>query len=80
MTGEACHCGLGSTTDCATKPWGCAHDQDHAGPCERHPDAPVIGGMCGGCTIYPSDFPKGGVLSGAAGATDDDPGPVRRHE
>ncbi|MDX3009617.1 hypothetical protein [Streptomyces caniscabiei] len=27
-------------------------------PCEQHPDAVVIGGMCGGCTQYPSDMVK----------------------
>ncbi|MBL1107373.1 hypothetical protein JK361_22665 [Streptomyces sp. 5-8] len=26
-----------------------------AGPCAQHPDAPVIGGVCGGCTQYPAD-------------------------
>ncbi|AGK80421.1 hypothetical protein SFUL_5533 [Streptomyces microflavus DSM 40593] len=24
-------------------------------PCVRHPQAPVIGGMCGGCTVVPSE-------------------------
>lgn len=24
-------------------------------PCPEHPNAPVIGGMCGGCTQYPED-------------------------
>jgi hypothetical protein len=27
------------------------------GPCAQHPTAPVIGGICGGCTQYPADFP-----------------------
>ncbi|MFH9248205.1 hypothetical protein ACH4LK_22585 [Streptomyces lydicus] len=27
-----------------------------AGPCEQHQGAPVIGGMCGGCTVYPADM------------------------
>ncbi|MGW7247731.1 hypothetical protein [Streptomyces decoyicus] len=27
-----------------------------AGPCDRHPGASVIGGMCGGCTAYPADM------------------------
>lgn len=27
-------------------------------PCAQHPTAPVIGGMCGGCTQYPSDMTK----------------------
>ncbi|MEU9597170.1 hypothetical protein AB0E06_10195 [Streptomyces sp. NPDC048109] len=27
------------------------------GPCAQHPDAPTIGGLCGGCTQYPADFP-----------------------
>ncbi|PNG17596.1 hypothetical protein [Streptomyces cahuitamycinicus] len=26
------------------------------GPCAQHPHAPVIGGHCGGCTIYPADM------------------------
>ncbi|MFF8447898.1 hypothetical protein ACF06Q_09375 [Streptomyces leeuwenhoekii] len=26
------------------------------GPCAQHPTAPVIGGMCGGCTQYPADM------------------------
>ena len=26
------------------------------GACDQHPDAPVIGGMCGGCTAYPDDM------------------------
>ncbi|MFI5814915.1 hypothetical protein ACIA7S_28650 [Streptomyces sp. NPDC051643] len=26
------------------------------GPCEQHPTAPVIGGLCGGCTRYPIDL------------------------
>jgi hypothetical protein len=26
-------------------------------PCEQHPDAPRIGGMCGGCTIVPDAAP-----------------------
>ncbi|MET8818496.1 hypothetical protein [Streptomyces rochei] len=25
-------------------------------PCVQHPNAPVIGGMCGGCTQYPADM------------------------
>ncbi|MFF9043306.1 hypothetical protein [Streptomyces parvulus] len=25
-------------------------------PCPQHPHAPVIGGMCGGCTQYPADM------------------------
>ncbi|MFE9684143.1 hypothetical protein [Streptomyces sp. NPDC006285] len=28
-------------------------------PCLQHPGAPVIGGMCGGCTQYPTDTTKG---------------------
>ncbi|MET7933461.1 hypothetical protein [Streptomyces sp. NPDC005322] len=28
-----------------------------AGRCAQHPNAPVIGGMCGACTIHPADFP-----------------------
>ncbi|MFJ6841401.1 hypothetical protein ACIQRE_01890 [Streptomyces griseoluteus] len=27
-------------------------------PCAQHPTAPVIGGACGGCTVYPSDMEK----------------------
>ncbi|MEV5659819.1 hypothetical protein [Streptomyces flaveolus] len=27
------------------------------GPCAHHPSAPVIGGVCGGCTQYPADMP-----------------------
>lgn len=26
--------------------------------CQQHPNAPRIGGMCGGCTQYPSDMTK----------------------
>ncbi|MEV5163878.1 hypothetical protein AB0K66_04520 [Streptomyces werraensis] len=26
------------------------------GPCTQHPQAPTIGGHCGGCTIYPADM------------------------
>ena len=29
---------------------------DLGGPCEQHPHAPVIGGHCGGCTVYPADM------------------------
>lgn len=30
-----CHCGLGTTADCATQPWGCGPNGDHAcGNCE----------------------------------------------
>ncbi|MFJ6561881.1 hypothetical protein ACIQMV_18870 [Streptomyces sp. NPDC091412] len=25
-------------------------------PCTQHPTAPVIGGICGGCTQYPADM------------------------
>ncbi|MER8219720.1 hypothetical protein ABTZ58_03800 [Streptomyces sp. NPDC094143] len=25
-------------------------------PCAHHPHAPVIGGHCGGCTVYPADM------------------------
>ncbi|MEV1063416.1 hypothetical protein [Streptomyces sp. NPDC050263] len=28
-----------------------------AGACAQHPHAPVIGGHCGGCTVYPADVP-----------------------
>lgn len=28
-------------------------------PCFQHPNAPVIGGVCGGCTQYPADMAKG---------------------
>ncbi|WP_435218372.1 hypothetical protein [Streptomyces sp. bgisy034] len=28
-------------------------------PCAQHPNAPVIGGVCGGCTQHPSDMTKG---------------------
>ncbi|WP_326729007.1 hypothetical protein [Streptomyces phaeochromogenes] len=27
-------------------------------PCVQHPNAPVIGGMCGGCTQYPGDLTR----------------------
>ncbi|MFF9215590.1 hypothetical protein [Streptomyces viridosporus] len=27
-----------------------------AEPCVQHPHAPVIGGQCGGCTVYPADM------------------------
>ena len=30
------------------------------GPCAQHPTAPVIGGICGGCTQYPNDMPTEG--------------------
>jgi len=30
---------------------------DQPDPCTRHPHAPTIGGMCGGCTQYPADVP-----------------------
>jgi hypothetical protein len=26
------------------------------GPCKQHPHAPRIGGLCGGCTQYPTDM------------------------
>ncbi|MDX2698953.1 hypothetical protein [Streptomyces ipomoeae] len=29
-----------------------------AAPCQQHPRAPVIGGICGGCTQYPNDMPR----------------------
>lgn len=31
-------------------------DPNDVGACPRHPNAPVIGGMCGGCTQYPTDM------------------------
>lgn len=34
----------------------CALDGPAVEPCEQHPGAPVIGGMCGGCTVYPADM------------------------
>jgi hypothetical protein len=48
-SGDGCHCGLGTWNDCATKPWGCANDQDHAGPdaasqSRTTPDNPVASG------------------------------------
>lgn len=47
--GSGCHCGLGTWDDCATKPWGCANDQDHAAPdaasrSRTTPDNPAGGG------------------------------------
>ncbi|MFF9123194.1 hypothetical protein ACF09J_07830 [Streptomyces sp. NPDC014889] len=43
----------------------CAEGHTYTGRCEgageacaQHPNAPVIGGMCGGCTQYPSDMTK----------------------
>jgi hypothetical protein len=36
-----------------------SHRQQPAALCEQHPGAPVIGGICGGCTQYPSDMTKG---------------------
>lgn len=35
-------------TDTLPYPWICPGH-----PCAQHPTAPVIGGVCGGCTIYP---------------------------
>lgn len=34
--------------------------EEAAAPCEQHPNAPVIGGLCGGCTVYPADMVKEG--------------------
>ncbi|MFG2400738.1 hypothetical protein [Streptomyces lydicus] len=31
-------------------------DESADGQCEQHPGAPVIGDMCGGCTVYPADM------------------------
>ncbi|MGI5408688.1 hypothetical protein ACQEV9_18080 [Streptomyces chartreusis] len=33
-----------------------SHSQEVDQPCVQHPTAPVIGGMCGGCTQYPTDM------------------------
>ena len=33
-----------------------AGPEAQAEACAQHPDAPVIGGMCGGCTQYPADM------------------------
>ncbi|MGW2495864.1 hypothetical protein ACWCV2_15370 [Streptomyces pseudogriseolus] len=35
-------------------------------PCTQHPNAPVIGGVCGGCTQYPTDFPAPADEDGSA--------------
>ncbi|MFD7996864.1 hypothetical protein [Streptomyces mexicanus] len=51
--------GSSCTCDYINEPW---IKMDHAAdcparpaaPCAQHPDAPVIGGMCGGCTQYPA--------------------------
>jgi hypothetical protein len=43
--------------------WPCetiaALDEPKEQPCQQHPNAPVIGGMCGGCTVYPVDKEPG---------------------
>jgi hypothetical protein len=50
-------------------------EDEVARPCEQHPHAPVIGGLCGGCTQYPADMvkPSGSAATEATGpATPDD--------
>ncbi|MEU7381529.1 hypothetical protein AB0A91_16305 [Streptomyces sp. NPDC042207] len=37
-------------------PWRVLGAWAPAAPCEQHPNAPVIGGICGGCTQYPADM------------------------
>ncbi|MFF7901207.1 hypothetical protein ACFZCV_20780 [Streptomyces sp. NPDC007920] len=37
-------------------PWRVLGAWAPAAPCEQHPNAPVIGGLCGGCTQYPTDM------------------------
>ncbi|MEV6124403.1 hypothetical protein AB0M23_28500 [Streptomyces sp. NPDC052077] len=52
--GPACAEGHTYTGRCES-----ARPRETAGPCARHPHAPVIGGMCGGCTQYPADMHTG---------------------
>ncbi|MFI6347275.1 hypothetical protein [Streptomyces sp. NPDC050560] len=40
-----------------------AHRESDA-PCPQHPNAPVIGGICGGCTQYPADMRQGEAPTG----------------
>ncbi|MFF9124379.1 hypothetical protein ACF09J_13895 [Streptomyces sp. NPDC014889] len=37
-------------------PWRILGVEAPAAPCAQHPNAPVIGGICGGCTQYPADM------------------------
>jgi len=46
--------------------------REMTGPCAQHPEGPVIGGICGGCTQYPAD------MRPAPAADEDEARTVRR--
>lgn len=54
-------------------------DDREPGPCERHPTAPVIGGLCGGCTHYPTDMVKASPPIPRPLTLLEDEAPVREH-
>lgn len=37
-----CHCGLGTRQQCATEPWGCAHDREHATEAPRSGEVAAV--------------------------------------